>query len=82
VPDTALAGKVRAQGGGFFPIFRPAPVSGVGSGILPRLVGEAHGEVILAGAGVGVLQLVATAAGEVEQPFPSDDEIMLLLLAA
>ena len=81
-PDTAaLAGTVqRAQGGGFFPLFRPAPVSGHGYGILPRLVGDAHGEVVIAGVGAATVPIVATAAGEV------DDDIeliaLLLMLAA
>jgi hypothetical protein len=29
-----------------------------------------------------VLPIEATAAGEVEQPFPSDDEILMMLLPA
>jgi hypothetical protein len=66
-PDTAaLAGTVqRAQGGGFFSLW-PAPVEGAGFGMLPRLRGEAHGVVYVAGAGAATVPIVATAAGKVD----------------
>jgi hypothetical protein len=63
-------------------VFKPAAIVGVGLGILPRLLGEAHGIVILAGSGAAVLPIGGAAVGEVEQTFPSDDEILMMLLAA
>jgi hypothetical protein len=44
---------------------------------LPELEGEAHGEVVIAGVGVAVVPLEATAAGEVDD-WPDDIELALL----
>jgi hypothetical protein len=60
---------------------RPAAIAGVGDGVLPALVGEAHGEVVIAGTGAVVVPIVATATGEVDD-WPDDVELMLLMLAA
>jgi hypothetical protein len=49
--------------------------------VLPRLVGEAHGTVGVAGAGAATLAVRSEVVGEVDD-FPSDIELMLLLLAA
>jgi hypothetical protein len=38
-------------------VLRPMPVVGVGYGVLPRLVGEAHGTVGVAGAGAATLAI-------------------------
>lgn len=62
-------------------VLRPMPVVGVGYGVLPRLVGEAHGTVGVAGAGAATLAIRGEAVGEVDD-FPSDIELMLLMLAA
>jgi hypothetical protein len=70
--DTAaLAGEVTgevaqppAYGGGRLPKPRPAPVEGIGYGILPALEGEAHGVVVAVSAGAAVLRsLAGEAAG-------------------
>jgi hypothetical protein len=62
-------------------VLRPMPVVGVGYPVLPRLVGEAHGTVGVAGASAATLAIRGEAVGEVDD-FPSDIELMLLLLAA
>jgi len=49
--------------------------------MLPRLRGEAHGVVILAGAGVATLPIIGAAAGEVDD-WPTDDELALLIALA
>jgi hypothetical protein len=61
---TVIAAEV-PLGGGYAPRpLRPYPVVGVGYGVLPQLVGEAHGVVILAGTSVGrVSGLTGAAAG-------------------
>jgi hypothetical protein len=63
-------------------ILKPPLVVGYGYGVLPELIGEAHGEVYIAGSGAATVPIAAAAAGEVEQPFPSDDEMILMLLMA
>ncbi len=51
-------------GGGTYRPELPLPVEGIGDGILPRLIGEAHGVVIAASAGAGTLRgFVAVADG-------------------
>lgn len=56
----AEAGGIVDGGGAFYPpLQRPLPVYGIGYGILPQLVGEAHGVVAVAGDGVGALPDVA-----------------------
>jgi hypothetical protein len=65
----------------FSVVLRPMPVVGVGYGLLPRLVGEAHGTVGVAGAGAAVVPLQGAAAGVVDD-FPDDLEVLLLMLAA
>jgi hypothetical protein len=59
-------------------VLRPMPVVGVGYGVLPRLVGEAHGTFGFAGAGAATLRIQGEATGEVED----DLELLLLALAA
>jgi hypothetical protein len=50
--------------GGYYQPERPPLVEGIGDGILPRLIGEAHGVVVAASAGTGTLRsLVAVANG-------------------
>jgi hypothetical protein len=49
------------------------------SAILPALEGEAHGEVVLVGAGVGKLRVTAAGVGEVDDDL---DVLLMLLLAA
>jgi hypothetical protein len=65
-------------GGGYY--WRPLPVVGVGYGVLPQLVGEAHGVVGVAGDGVGALSLGGEGRGEVDDGL--DELIVLLMLAA
>ena len=66
-------------GGAYRPPLRPLPVVGVGYGVLPQLEGEAHGTV--GSATVVTLSISGVAFGEVDE-FPSDLELMLLMLAA
>ena len=52
-------------------------------GLLPHLVGEGFGVVGVAGRGVGTLPLLQGAGvGEVDDVFPDDDFMALILLAA
>jgi hypothetical protein len=76
----ALVRRKPVYGGGYY---RPAPIVGVGFGVLSPLRGEAHGEVVIAGTGAVVVPIVATATatGEVDD-WPDDVELMLLMLAA
>jgi hypothetical protein len=80
--DLVNARVIAVSAGGFYPILRPAPVIGVGDGVLPRLIGEAHGEVVIAGAGEATLPLGGAAVGEHEAPFPDDAELVMLLMLA
>ena len=75
-PDARIIAAARVS-----VVLRPMPVVGVGFGVLPRLVGEAHGTVGVAGASAATLAIRGEAVGEVDD-FPSDIELMLLLLAA
>jgi hypothetical protein len=61
-------------------VLRPMPVVGVGYGVLPRLVGEAHSMVGFAGAGAATLSFSGAAIGE-HDDF-DDLTLMLLMLAA
>jgi hypothetical protein len=69
--DAVVEAAAAVIGGGarYYPPPRPAPVEGVGYGILPALEGEAHGTVGAAG------------DGEADD-FPNDLELMLMMLAA
>jgi hypothetical protein len=60
-PDARVIAAAR-----FRVMLRPMPVVGVGYGLLPRLVDEAHGVVGNAGNGVGTLRLVGAAVGEID----------------
>jgi hypothetical protein len=61
---------------------RPRVIEGVGYGALPRLVGEAHGVVYVAGGdGYGMLPGL-TGEGQGQADDPLDLEILLLMLAA
>jgi hypothetical protein len=64
----AAAAVIGGGGARYYPPPRPAPVVGVGYGVLPELEGEAHG-------------VVGTPTGGVDD-FPNDVELMLMLLAA
>ena len=68
--DAAVVAEIVSVPGGAYyrPPLRPAPVYGVGYGILPQLEGEAHGT-------------VGTPTGEVDD-WPDDVELMLLLALA
>jgi hypothetical protein len=66
----AAAAVIGGGGARYYPPPRPFPVEGVGYGVLPQLEGEAHGTVGVAG------------DGEVDDDFPNDLELMLLMLAA
>lgn len=48
--------------GGYYQPERPPLVEGIGDGILPRLVGEAHGVVVAASAGAGTLRSLSAMA--------------------
>lgn len=61
-------------------IRRPRRVVGVGFGILPELVGEAHGTVYIAGEAAATLSIAVAAVGEVDDGI--DELIVMLLLAA
>jgi hypothetical protein len=63
-------------------LFRQPSIVGGGYGVLPRLVGEAHGEVVIAGAGAAVLPIIGAATGEVGGDWPDDIELALLLAMA
>lgn len=67
-----------AYGGSYYP--RPLRVVGVGYGVLPELVGEAHGTVYIAGEAAATLPVSGAATGEVDDGL--DELIMLLMLAA
>ena len=54
------------------------PVIGEGYGALPQLAGEAHGEVVIAGAGAATLAVAVAAVGTVDD----DLELLMLLLVA
>src|SRR4029453_13058305 len=62
-------------------VLRPMPIVGVGYGVLLRFVGEAHGTAGVAGADAATLAIRGEAVGEVDD-FPSDIELMLVMLAA
>jgi hypothetical protein len=65
-------------GGGYYPPLRPLPVIGVGYGVLPRLVGEAHGVVGVGGAAAATLPIAGEGVGVVDD---FDDLDLLLMLA-
>ena len=66
----AFAGAIEAPpvlvgGGGYRALWRPPVIIGVGVGVLPELVGEAHGIVTAAGTAAAALQLAGAADGTI-----------------
>jgi len=61
-----VAPPIFVGGGGIHrPQLRPEPVEGVGYGILPQLEGEAHGVVLVAGAGAALPRISGVGTGAV-----------------